>query len=135
MKNVTNVYGRNHTIDETTQKLLSYNNDKKVVVYNAEIIDDGKNSGFYTDYIESGIIEDIEQRMSAWNNPIKLAYALMVDFNAGKNDKDGRIWKACVEYVKNHESDFFTKSGNWKQRIRAASNRMELEIVDNKTNL
>lgn len=132
MKNVTNIYGHNFTIDETTQKLLSYNNDKKVVVYNAEIVEDGKNSGFYTDYIENGSIENIEERMRAWNNPIKLAYAVIVDFNASKNDKDRQIWKACVEYVKNHESDFFTKSGNWKKRIRAARNRMELEIVDNK---
>ena len=132
MKNVTNIYGQKLTIDETTQKLYSYNNDKKVVVYNAEVIDNGENSGFYTDYIENGIVENIEERMSAWNNPIKLIYAVIVDFNASKNDKDRRIWKACVEYVKNHESDFFTKSGNWKKRIKAARNRMELEIVDNK---
>lgn len=131
MKNIINVYGKNFTVDESTQKLISYNNKAKQIVYNAEVVENGKNTGFYTDYIENGTVEEIEERLKMWDNPVRLIYAFLVDFDSTKNDPDKKIWNDCVEYVKNHESEFFTKGGDWKHRIQAAKNEMRLKIVEN----
>lgn len=132
-KEVTSVYGDTKLIDESMKKIYDYNNSKRTITYNV-ITAPSSNEPcipYYCEYTEDGIINDIEDRLNTWNNPVKLTYALMIDFNAAKNDPNKKIWDTCVEYVKNHESEFFTKNGDWKQRIQAAKNKMELEIVKN----
>ena len=132
-KEVTSVYGDTKLIDESMKKIYNYNNSKRTITYNVITapLSNEPCMPMYCEYTEDGTINDIEDRLNAWNNPVKLTYALMLGFNASKNDPNKKIWDTCVEYVKNHESEFFTKNGDWKQRIQAAKNKMELEIVKN----
>lgn len=108
----------------TQKKLYSYNNDLKKITYNAEIVENEKPSGFWTDYEESGVVEDIEERLQTWNNRVKLEYAAEVKFNAPKNDPDGEMWEKFVKYVKDHENDFFTKSGDFKKDFLIDPNKI-----------
>ena len=52
-----------------------YNNKKKKIIYNAEIIEGEKNSGFWTTYEEPGTVDDIAERLRTWNNAILYIYA------------------------------------------------------------
>lgn len=132
-KEVIDEYGDAQLIDESTREIYDYNNSKRKITYSAIKAPWSDEASYPSscDYVEEGTVDDIEERMKTWNNPIKFLYASMVGFNASKNDPDNKIWDTFVEYVKNHESEFFTKKGDWKQRIQAVKNRMELELVNN----
>lgn len=133
-KEMVDTYGVTRYFAEGTRKIYNFNNSKKKITYNAmclTILDDSKvENPFYSDYIEEGTVDNIEDKLEAWNNPVRLMYALWVNFNQTRNDPDKKLWNKVIEYIKNHEEEFFTKKGDWKQRIRAVKNRMELEIVD-----
>ena len=139
-KKVVDIYGNEMLIDENHRKIHSFSNKNKLIVYNAASInlDDTEESIYtnyliYADYKEQGVVEDVRKRMEQWNNPITLAYACVIDFNATKNDPDRKIWEKFVKYVEAHQDEFFTKAGDWKQRVAASTKkRMEIYITDNK---
>ena len=117
MKEVRNIWGEKVTIDELNQKLHSYRNAAGGIRYNAEILIDGKPTGFYTDYIELGTVNDIEERLTILDNIVHNQYNKAVDYDADKNDPERTLWKKIVDYVKENESAFFTKKGDWKKKI------------------
>lgn len=117
MKKVIDIYGHETLIDETSQKLYTYNNRKKEIQYNAEVMDDnGNRTGFFTNYIEKGIIIDVNDKLNVWNSTLKFYYASMVGFKASENDPDRKIYDKFVEYVKNNEEKFFTKTGDYRKK-------------------
>ena len=114
MKEIINIYGETFLVDDENKKLYDYDNDKKQITYNVEIIKNGKHTGCYTDYCEQGTVDDIEERLKKWNNILVLIYASSVNFNASKNDPNKEKWQKLVEYVKENQDKYFTKSGNFK---------------------
>ena len=58
------------------------------MTWNAPIVEDGQDSHSWCLYQEKGTIEEIEKRMQTWRNGVKLAYAVVVGFNASKNDPE-----------------------------------------------
>lgn len=66
---------------------------------------------------EKGTIEEIEKRMQTWRNGVKLAYAVVVGFNASKNDPEKIIWNRIVKYVSSHPTEFFDQWGDWKKDL------------------
>ena len=115
-KEVIDTYGRKCQIDENTKKMQCYNNKKKKIIYNAEIIEGEKNSGFWTTYEEPGTVDDIAERLRTWNNAILYIYAESVGFNAPENDPDGKKWQKVVDFVKEHKNEIFTKSGDFRKK-------------------
>lgn len=111
MKKVTNVYGEVITVDDT-QCITGYNNKEKKIWCNAEIIKDGEHSGFYTDFIKEGVIDDFEQRIKA--SHLNSSYASMVGYYASKNDPDKKIWNKFVDFVKEHNDEIFDEYGDIK---------------------
>lgn len=116
VKEIIDIYGKKCQIDEKTKKLYYYNNAEKRIVYNAQIIEDGKNSLFWATYEEPGTVDNIADRLNAWNNAILLVYSESVGFNAPKNDPDRQKWQKVVEFVKAHEDKIFTKSGDFRKK-------------------
>lgn len=114
---VTDEFGRKVDIDNSTQKLDSYNNKLCRAVYNAEIIENGKTTGFWTNYTVSATIDEIEPRLRVFGSPVNAQYAEMVEYRASKNDPDGKIWNKILAYVKEHESEFFDENGDFKKKI------------------
>lgn len=117
MKSIVDTFGRNAIVDDENRKLYSYNNKKKEIVYSAEVIEDGKRSGSWTNYIEKGTVDDIEERLKMWNNKLLLIYANMVNFNRNKNDADGEIYKRFVDDIRENEDKFFTKTGDFRKKF------------------
>lgn len=117
VKTVINEFGQTCQIIEETRRLYCYNNKAKKITYNAEIIENGKPSGFWTNYEEAGTVDDISERLQTWNNTIRFTYAKAVGFNSPKNDPDGEKWKKVIEYVKNHENEIFTKTGDFRKKM------------------
>lgn len=104
-------------MDVSTQKIYSYNNKEALIEYNAEIVENGTGTGFWTNYIISGKVESIEDRINTWNGVVKSAYAATVNFNAKENDPDGKIKSGLINYIKNNETDFFDECGDWKENL------------------
>lgn len=129
-KKVLNVYGEEVVIDESLQKVYSYDNAKKEIVYNAPIIKDGEVTKFWTDYIADGIVDDIEVRLNTWNNPVKLYYATLVKFDADNQDPDKKTWHEIVAAVKNEPEKYFFKNGNWRKKVEANLKTQSVQIVD-----
>lgn len=123
MKKVISIWSKEEVIiDETSKKLLGYDNSKKRALYSARIIENGKPTMFYTDYEENGIvITDVEERLSAHNSVVKFQYGIMVACDWKKNDPNRELWNKIVEYAKSHEDEFFLKNGNLKKRFTVES--------------
>ena len=51
------------------------------------------------------------------DNIVRNQYNKAVDYDADKNDPERTLWKKIVDYVKENESAFFTKKGDWKKKI------------------
>lgn len=117
MKKVTDEFGREVVIDDENKKLYTYNNAKKEITYNVEIIEEGKRTGFFTNYTETGIVDDIEQRLRKWNNAVLLAYSSDVGFNATKNDPDKKIWKDYVKRATENQDKIFDKNGDFLETL------------------
>lgn len=110
-------FGRELEIDEETRKLYSFSNKDRKVVYNAEIVENGKHTGFFTNYTESGTVDDLSEKLKTWNNKILLLYASMVGFKASENDPDKVIYNKIVEVVNANEDKFFTKKGDFRKKF------------------
>ena len=117
IESVKDVYGRNLEIDAETRKLYSFSNKDEKIVYNAEIVENGKKTGFYTDYAVSGKVESIEEKLKQWNNALLYCYASAVNFRASENDPDKEIYSKFVKFVKENEDAFFTKTGDFRKKF------------------
>ncbi|MGN0106243.1 MAG: hypothetical protein ACI4A5_00925 [Hominilimicola sp.] len=104
-------------VDDENRIFVSFNNAKKEICYNAQTFCDGKLSGGWVDYMEKGVVSDIEERLGSLHNPIRFMYADLVYYNSGKHDPNGELWSRIVEYVKAHESEVFTKTGDFRKGI------------------
>lgn len=112
MREVTDVYGRKMIVDESTRKITGYRNKKNKIWYSAEIIEEGKHIDQYTDYIDSGIVTDYEQRIKG--SHLNAAYADLVGFFSRKNDPDKEIWREFVDFVKANSDEIFDEYGDVK---------------------
>lgn len=124
-KKVIDEFGREVEIDETTKKLYSYNNKKREIIYNAQIIENGMPSDFWTNYTENGIVDSIEERLKMWNNKILFLYALSVDFNALENDPNKEKYNKLLDFVKENMDKFFTKTGDFRAKFLVDKNEIK----------
>ena len=105
------------TVDDENRIFVSFNNAKKEIWYNAQTFCDGKLSGGWVDYMEKGVVSGIEERLGSLHNPIRFMYADLVAYNSDKHDSNGELWSRIVEYVKAHESEIFTKTGDFRKGL------------------
>ena len=117
MKNIIDEFGRSLVVDESQKKLYTFNNRENRITWAAPIFEDGKPTVFWTNYNETGTIEDIEKKLSVWNNKLLLKYSQFVDFDAQKNDPDRVFYKKFINWVKKNEERFFDEYGDFKKNI------------------
>lgn len=117
IKNIVDEFNRELQIDEETKKLYSYSNKNRVITYSAEIIENGKPTGFWTNYEVAGTVDSIEERLKIWNNKLLLLYASSVKFNSSKNDPNKEKYNKIVEFVKANPEKFFTKTGDFRKKF------------------
>lgn len=130
VKTVMDEYGKEVLIDEDTRRLYDYSNKDRVIVYTAGILeDDGHGNlagtGFSAAYTERGTVDDIEERLQAWNNKVMLLYASFVKYNADKYDPDRAVYRRVLDYVKENPDRIFTKRGDFRKVFLV--NRNELK--------
>ena len=101
IKEVRDEFGIIRLVDEEKRKIYDYSNRKKIVTWNAPIVEDGQDSHFWCSYQERGMIAEIDTRMQTWRNGVKLAYAVAVKF----------------KYVSSHPAEFFDQWGDWKKDL------------------
>lgn len=116
-KTVTTIYGMDVVVDLSTRKVTAFSNKDKEITYNAAVVENGKPTGFYTDYKEAGTVTDLETKVNTFGNAIALAYATAVKFDATKNDPDKKIWSNLLKHIQENESKFFTKAGDFRKQV------------------
>lgn len=115
---VTDKYGAIQNVDESRRKLYSYSAKEKTITYSAPIIGEDSSIEFWTEYVEPmEELPSVEERLKTWNNTLLAAYAYAVDFNRGKNDKDGEKWSLFVKFVEENEASFFAKNGDFRKKF------------------
>lgn len=105
------------TVDDENRILVSFNNAKKEILYSAQTFCAGKLSGGWVDYMEKGVVSDIEERLDSLHNPIRFMYADLVSGDSDKHDPEGELWSRIIEYVKAHEGEIFTYTGDFKKGL------------------
>lgn len=128
---VTDIYGKDVEIAFDTKKVYLFNNKLKEITYSAQVVENGELTQFWTDFKEEGIVTDIETKIKTFGNVVAYSYAVAVDFDSDSNDPDKMIWKEVVEYVEKNQSEFFTKTGDWKKQISANAQKGIIEIKNN----
>lgn len=123
---IEDVYGRNLEIAYDSICIDTYSNRTYTVQWNAEIVSGGTKTGLWTMFRAPGEILGIEARCSTWNNPARMVYAAVVDFNSKRNDPDNRLWNRMVQYVTDHKTDFFDDHGDWIETTKKARSALAL---------
>lgn len=72
---------------------------------------------FFTNFVETGTIDSIEDKLNVWNSRLKLLYLKKIGFDPENNDPDGTVWKKFVDFVKENEDRFFTKKGDFRKKF------------------
>ena len=117
MKEIIDEFGQKYVINEASQKLYGYCNKKKRATYSAPIVENGETLNSWTNYITEEIVTDLEAKLTIFLSPVNEQYAHMVEFNSTKHDPGNTLWNEVVKYVKEHESDFFDKYGDFQRNI------------------
>ena len=114
---IKNMYNEVVEVNDAKAKVHQFNNEKNFIIYNAPIVENGKETGFYTDYKILGLVTDIETKIKSFGNKVALVYATEINFNQDKNDPKKYKWDAMLGFVKTNEEKFFKKSGDFRIRI------------------
>ncbi len=113
VKEIVDVYGEKQLIDESTRKIVNFNNSERKIRYSARVVEDGELTVFWKDYFEEGTVDELEPKLRVWNNTVLSSYAEHVGYNSVDNDPDDKIWSELVKHVKEHESEYFDENGDW----------------------
>lgn len=106
--------GKEVIVDTDKAAVYSYSNRQRRIVKSAEIYEDGEPSGFYTTYIEEGTVDSIRDRLSTWDNALKLAYAQSVDFDSTGNDPDKSKYDAFISSIEENGDKYFDEYGDFR---------------------
>ncbi len=104
--------GEEVIVDTDKAAVYSYSNRQRRIVKSAEIYEDGRPSGFFTTYIEVGTVGNIRDRLSTWDNALKLAYAHGADFDS-TDDPDGSKYDAFIRSIEENQDKYFDEYGDF----------------------
>ena len=121
MIKVTDLLTRQEVIvDDSKKKITDFSNKNGLIYYSAP--EANTEVEHWVDYKVNGHVDDVEEKLSTYNNAVRLAYAKVVNFAASENDPDGEIWNGVVEYVKHNQVKFFDENGDWKDKTTVGIN-------------
>lgn len=69
---------------------------------------------------ELAAIKVVKEEEQGW-----VAYAVVVRFNASKNDPEKIIWNRIVKYVSSHPTEFFDQWGDWKKDLIISDDKIK----------
>ncbi len=104
--------GKEVIVDTDKAAVYSYSNRQRRIVKSAEIYENGEPSGFYTTYIEEGTVDSVRDRLSTWDNALKLAYAHGEDFDS-TNDPDGSKYDSFIRSIEENQDKYFDEYGDF----------------------
>ncbi|MBW3350713.1 hypothetical protein [Limosilactobacillus reuteri] len=107
-------------VDDSKKKMTDFSNKNGLIYYSAP--EANTEVEHWVDYKVNGRVDDVEEKLSTYNNAVRLAYAKVVNFAANENDPDHEIWNGIVEYVKHNQEKFFDENGDWKDNTTVGIN-------------
>lgn len=129
-KKVTSTDGREVDVNYDSRKLYDYSNKREVIVYSAPIVEEGKETIFWAEFEETGIIDNIKERLQTWNNVVKLAYAKAMDYNASENDPKHEVWDNFVKLIESHPEYCFDESGDFLENFTINVEDLSKEVFN-----
>lgn len=104
--------GEKVKVDTDKAIIYSYNNRQRRIVKSAEIIERGRPSGFYATYLEEGTVDNVRDRLSTWDNTLKLGFAAGKDFNS-ENNPDDAEYEYFVRSIEKNADRYFDEYGDF----------------------
>lgn len=116
-------------VDTDTAKVYDYNNKEGWVEYNARCInEDNKPKDTWINYRVAGQLTTVEDRLNTWSNVFKTLIGFkMNELNYSQAVKK-QTRKEVIKWVKSHEDEVFTKSGDFKKRLKKVANQCIKDI-------
>lgn len=114
LKTVDTTYAGIATVDADTATIYNFNNKEGWVQYNAQI----ENSNAYVDYRINGRLDKVEDKLEAWSNPFKVHFAIKMQALGYSQDEKKQARNQIKKWVENHQSEVFTKSGDFRKRLK-----------------
>lgn len=110
---ITDIYGKEDVVDISQKKLYLYSNKNNRAEWQAPIVKDGIHvMNVWVNYIVPERIDDIERRCESSESVVQIGYHIELN-NRKDSDSDKRIWNKLIQYVTDHQEDFFDKYGDW----------------------
>lgn len=112
LETVVDEFGKKIIIDKSTKIVKNYSNKDKTVSYQAMKYDEKHDfvDYFWADFKQTGTIDDIELKINIKRNIINSAFK-----NHISKLSDNLTIEMLKDFIKNNQSQFFTKKGDWKQ--------------------
>lgn len=112
---VISEFGTRCTVDLDQKDFYMYCNKDRKIYWSAHVLNRDEDGIFneYITYAENGTVDDIEMRCIAFQNQLIAAYFHYFDYWPEIKDKDKIVWNKLIQYVTDHQEDFFDKYGDW----------------------
>ncbi|EPW72049.1 hypothetical protein VWV84_08055 [Streptococcus agalactiae] len=124
LERVVSDYGNTVIIDKSTKILLNFSNKDNKLVFEAMLYDEENDLVDYswTQYTQKGTINDIELKLNVKKSVISNAFNCSVS-KLG----DDITLETLKNYIRNNQSKFFTKKGDWRQNYRRIIEKLTIE--------
>ena len=114
LKTVDTTYAGIATVNTDTATIYNFNNKEGWVQYNAQL----ENSNAYVDYRINGRLDSVADKLEAWSNPFKVHFAIKMQALGYNQNEKKQARNEIKKWVENHQSEIFTKSGDFKKRLK-----------------
>lgn len=114
------------------KKVYMFDNRRRRVIYNAPIVENGKEIGFWTDWLERDIVTDTEAKVRAFCGG-EFLINRFADYLERKGDSyDANYRKKLIKYIDLNAGIFFDKYGDWRNKklIMCFVNWEDVEAIE-----
>ena len=110
---ITDIYNKENIVDISQKRLYLYSNKNNRAEWQAPIVKDGIHvTNVWINYIVPERIDDIKRRCESSESIIQIGYNIELN-NRKDSDIDKRIWNKLIDYVTDHQDEFFDEYGDW----------------------
>ena len=114
---VKNISGIVVSVDSDSKKTYTFNNEEKKITYCANLVNDrSEPTIFWTEFEVKGTLDNVNEKLTSFTANCAL---VKLYYTVNSITKDSQEFKQlvehCLKYVKDNQTLFFRKSGDFKK--------------------
>lgn len=118
-------------VDYDQKKVYMFSNRNRWVIYNAPIIENGKEIGFYTNFTEEGIVTDTDAKIRSFCGGTFVILLFCRYLKSKGKDFDEIYSSKLHRYIDLNHGKFFDKYGDWLRtsKVQSLVNWEDVELL------